>query len=108
MTIMREYFPLINWAISSIKYDNRGADLTVLAMMIVSIITAVLRVRRPFSPKREKALLVILLMIFISAEALYRIKSIGPQMLATFLGLPSLSVLLGFIIGRVARKNKHE
>ena len=29
-------------------------------------------------------------------------------MLAAFLGLPSLSVLLGLIIGMAARKNKHE
>ena len=108
MAFVQELFPFINWIISSIKYGNRGAGPVVLAMLIVSVVTAVLCVRRPLSPKTEKILVVILLMLFILGEALYGIRSIGPQMLAAFLGLPSLSVLLGLIIGMAARKNKHE
>ena len=108
MAFVREFFPLINWIISSIKYGNRGAVPVVLAMLIVSVVTAVLCVRRPLSPKTEKILVVILLMLFILGEALYRIRSVGSQMLAAFLGLPSLSVLLGLITGMAACKDKHE
>ena len=108
MAFVREFFPFINWIISSIKYGDRGAVPVVLAMLIVSVVTAVLCVRRPLSPKTEKILVVILLMLLIFGGALYRIRSIGPQMLAAFLGLPSLSVLFGLIIGMAARKNKHE
>ena len=108
MAFVREFFPFINWIISSIKYGDRGAVPVVLAMMIVSVITVVLCVRRPLSPKTEKILVVILLMLFILGEALYRIRSVGSQMLAAFLGLPSLSVLLGLITGMAACKDKHE
>ena len=108
MAFVREFFPFINWIISSIKYGNRGAVPVVLAMLIVSVVTAVLCVRRPLSPKAEKNSFIILLMLFILGEALYRIRSIGSQMLAAFLGLPSLSVLLGLITGMAACKDKHE
>lgn len=108
MAFVREFFPFINWIISSIKYGDRGAVPVVLAMLIVSVVTAVLCVRRPLSPKTEKILVVILLMLFILGEALYRIRSVGSQMLAAFLGLPSLSVLLGLITGMAACKDKHE